>query len=553
MRSRSHSVFLGFFFAFLGLLVSFCTVATAAPAKTEDLMTRFGGVYRRPLANEPVSLDPARTANVYANTVVNQLFDGLVQFDSYLNPIPAIADFWEASLDGLTWTFSLRRAVKFHNGREVTADDFVYSFTRLLDPAVKSPVAALFKYIRGAEAFQEGKTPCVEGLQALDRYTLQISLHKPYAPFLSILAMVNAKVVPREEVERRGEQFASQPVGSGPFRLQRWEAKRQIVLQAFNDYYEGRPFLDQILFEIRVDKGLEEDFSRFLQGELEETVVPSTKAHEIQNNPIYRSYTYLTKPTLHLLYIGFNLRQEPFTHRKVRQAFNYAVNKDAIVQEIRKHTSIPAKGLLPPGMPGYDPDLVSYDYNPRRAEQLLAEAGYPGGQGLPALDLWYSSNETSAPQELEAYREALAALGITINIRRADNWPILEQMLAEGKPAMFRLGWHADIPDPDNFLFPLLFSQSKTNRTFYSNPQVDQLLDEAQRESEYARRIKIYQDVEKLVLHDAPWISQHHHVFEALYQPYVQGIEINALGAHYIPMKKFWLKKTAGRKAETKP
>jgi len=523
-------VLLGFFFAFLGLLVSFCDAATAVSPKTEDLTPRFGGVYRCPLANEPISLDPARSTNIYANTVVNQLFDGLVQFDSHLNPIPAIAGFWEASLDGLTWTFSLRKEVKFHNGREVTADDFVYSLTRLLDPAVKSPVAHLFKYIRGAEAFQEGITPSVEGLQALDRYTLQISLHTPYAPFLSILAMVNAKVVPREEVEGRGEQFALQPVGSGPFRFQHWEAKRQIVLRAFHNYYERRPFLDRIVFEIRVDKGLEEDFSRFLQGELEETVVPSTKAEEIQNNNAYRSYTCMIKPTLHLLYIGFNLRQAPFTHPKVRQAFNYAVNKDAIVQEIRKHTSITAKGLLPPGMPGYDPDLVSYYYNPRRAAQLLAEAGYPGGRGLPALDLWYSSNETSAPQELEAYRKALAALGITINVRKADNWPILEKMLAEGKPAMFRLGWHSDIPDPDSFLFPLLFSQSKTDRTFYRNPQVDQLLEEARREIDYARRIKMYQDVEKPVLQDAPWISQHHHVFEALYQPYVQAIEINAFG-----------------------
>jgi peptide/nickel transport system substrate-binding protein len=549
MRSRSQAVLLGVFFAFLELLVSFCCVA---PAKAEDITTRFGGVYRRPLANEPVSLDPARTTDVYANTVVNQLFDGLLQFDSHLNPVPAIAGFWEASLDGLTWTFSLRKEVKFHNGREVTANDFVYSFTRLLDPVVKSPVADLFKYIRGAEAFQEGKTPRVEGLQAIDRYTLQISLHKPYAPFLSILAMVNAKVVPREEVEGRGEQFAIQPVGSGPFQFRRWEPKRQIVIQAYDDYYEGRPFLDQIVFEIPAEKGLEEGFSRFLQGGLEETIVPSTKAAEIQNGPFYRSYTHLTKPTLHLLYIGFNLRQEPFTNPKVRQAFNYAVNKDAIVQVIRKHTSITAKGLLPPGMPGYDPDLVSYYYNPRRAEQLLAEAGYPGGQGLPALDLWYSSKETSAPQELEAYREALAALGVTVNIRKADNWPILEKMLEEGKPAMFRLGWHSDIPDPDNFLFPLLFSQSKTNRTFYRNPQVDQLLDEARREIDYTRRIQMYRDVEKLVLQDAPWISQHHQVFEYLYQPYVQGIEINALGAHYIPMKKVWLKKTADRKVESK-
>ena len=517
----------------------------AAPPRAEDLTARFGGVYRRPLASDPASLDPARTIDVYANTVVNQIFDGLVQFDSHLNPVPAIAGFWEASLDGLTWTFALRQGVKFHHGREVTAEDFVYSFTRLLDPAVQSPVANLFKHIRGAEAFRAGTTPRVEGLQALDRYTLQITLQEPYAPFLSILAMVNAKVVPREEVERLGEQFALQPVGSGPFQLLRWERKRQIVLQAYDAYYEGRPFLQQIVFEVSSRERAEEDFGRFLKGELEETIVPSTKAEEIRDNPVYRPYSHRTKPTLHLLYIGFNTHKEPFTQPKVRQAFNYAINKEVIVQEIRKGSGVIAKGVLPPGMPGYDPDLVGYDYNPRRAAQLLAEAGYPGGQGLPVLELWYTSNEQSTPQELEAYRESLAALGVTVDIHRAANWPTMEKMLAEGRPAMFRLGWHSDIPDPDNFFFPLLFSRSKTNRTRYHNAQVDQLLEQARRETDYPRRIAIYREVETLVLHDAPWISQHHGVFEYLYQPYVQGVEINALGAHYIPMKKLWLQKAA--------
>jgi peptide/nickel transport system substrate-binding protein/oligopeptide transport system substrate-binding protein len=234
----------------------------------------------------------------------------------------------------------------------------------------------------------------------------------------------------------------------------------------------------------------------------------------------------------------------------VRQAFNYAVNKEAIVQEIGKQSSVAAKGVLPPGMPGYNPDLVGYYYNPRRAEQLLAEAGYPGGKGLPVLDLWYSSNEASTPQELEAYRESLAALGITVEIHQAANWSALEKLLAEGKPAMFRLGWHSDIPDPDNFFFPLLFSQSKTNRTLYHNPEVDRLLEAARRETDYARRIELYREAETLVQHDAPWISQHHRVFHYLYQPSVQGVEITALGAHYIPMKKLWLKKSVEQRAE---
>src|SRR5215813_13435076 len=279
---RSLASFTRYCGAFLGLCTFFAlaaTVATADPAG--DLPTRFGGVYRRPLTGNPSSLDPAHATDVYAYAVVNQIFDGLVQYDSHLNPVPAIAGFWEASVDGQVWLFYLRNGVRFHNGREVTADDFVYSFTRLLDPAVRSPVTDSFKYIRGVEDFQAGKTPQVEGLQAPDRYTLRISLKEPYAPFLSALAMSNAKVVPREEVAKLGEQFGHHPVGSGPFAFVRWQQRQEIVLQAYNFYYEGRPFLDQIVFKISTDKHFEEDFAAFLKGELEETVVPGSKEEEI--------------------------------------------------------------------------------------------------------------------------------------------------------------------------------------------------------------------------------------------------------------------------------
>src|SRR5262249_34269732 len=251
---------------YLGALVGLCTfcalaatVATADPAG--DLPTRFGGVYRRPLTGNPSSLDPAHATDIYARTVVNQIFDGLVQFESHLNPVPAIAGFWEASVNGQVWTFYLRKGVRFHNGREVTANDFVYSFTRILDPAVRSPETDLFNYIRGVEDFQAGKTSQVEGLQAPDRYTLQISLKEPYAPFLAALAMFNAKVVPQEEVEKLGEQFGQHPVGSGPFAFVRWEPGQEIVLQAYNFYYEGRPFLAPIIFTIITHNHFHYDFA----------------------------------------------------------------------------------------------------------------------------------------------------------------------------------------------------------------------------------------------------------------------------------------------------
>ena len=532
----------------LGLLVCASAQMATASTRPKELTARFGGEYRRPLANDPSSLDPARATDIYAYMVVNQIFDGLVQFDSHLNPIPAIAGFWEASMDGLTWTFQLRQGVTFHHGREVTAADVVYSFTRLLDPALQSPAANIFKYIRGAEAFRAGNIAHVEGLRALDRYTLQIVLKEPYAPFLSILAMANAKVVPHEEVERLGEQFGLRPVGTGPFSFLQWERNKQIVLQAYGAYYEKRPFLDRLVFA--VGKQDVENLSAFLKGELEESAVPGMEAATLQENPRYRAYTRLRKPTLHLLYIGFNMQKAPFTHPKVRQAFNYAINKEAIVQDIRQGNGLVANGILPPGMPGYNPELTGYTYDPQQARRLLAEAGYAGGQGLPVIDLWYNSKEETARKELEAYQKYLGDLGVRLEIHEAANWPTFKALLDEGKASMFRLGWHSDIPDPDNFFFPLLLGQNKTNRTFYHNPQMDRLLEQARRETNYLQRIALYREIEQLALQEAPWITQHHQMFEGLYQPYVQGIEINALGAPYIPMKKIWFRPEAERKAE---
>jgi peptide/nickel transport system substrate-binding protein/oligopeptide transport system substrate-binding protein len=359
--------------------------------------------------------------------------------------------------------------------------------------------------------------------------------------------MANAKVVPREEVERQGEQFGLQPVGSGPFKFLRWERHAQIILQAYDYYHEGRPFLDQITFKIGIQDL--DNLQHFLRGEFDEAIVPVTRAGEIREDPRYRPYIRLTKPTLHLLYIGFNTQQEPFTDPKVRQAFNYAINKEAIVREIRRWGSVVAYGILPPGMPGYNPEPRGYYYNPRLAHQLLAEAGYPGGKGLPVIEIWHVSREETAPQELEAYRQYLAELGVTVEIHRAENWAALTDRLKAGQAAMFRLGWQSDIPDPDNFFFPLLSSQSKTNRTFYRNARVDQLLQQAHRETNYLRRIDIYREIEKLALLDAPWISQHHSVFEYLYQPYVRGVEITSLGAPYIPMKRVWLQRTEDQAA----
>src|SRR3989449_10619743 len=205
-------------FLLISLLAALVCTGTLT-AWTQDAAV----VYRRPLGHDPQTLDPVRISDTYGRSVSQQIFDGLVQFDQTLVIKPALAQFWRASRDGLTWTFELRRGVKFHHGREVTADDVVYSFTRILDPRTKSNANEQFLNIRGAREFREGRAKTVAGLVAVDRHTVQVTLGEAHQSFVSVVAVGHAKIVPRDLVEALGDAFGAQPVGTGPFKFLRWE------------------------------------------------------------------------------------------------------------------------------------------------------------------------------------------------------------------------------------------------------------------------------------------------------------------------------------------
>jgi oligopeptide transport system substrate-binding protein len=497
-----------------------------------------GGDYRKPLENEPPTLDPVQVTSTYAVSVVQQLFDGLVQFDADLNVIPALAKSWSASRDGLTWTFHLRPGVRFHHGREVTAEDVVYSFTRLLDPAVDSPRSWLFERVQGARAFQAGQAERVEGLQVLDPYTLHITLSQPYAPFITMLGMAQAKIVPREEVARLGAHFGRAPVGTGPFRFGSWESGQQIILAANETYFEGRPFLDHLHYRIFPAGDHQAIFAAFATGQLEEAPIPAPERQRLQNE---QRYHFLRKPLLATLFLWLNTHEAPLNNVKVRQAINYAINRPAINTTIRQDRFVQAQGILPAGMPGYNPELESYDYNEARARQLLAEAGYPEGQGLPTLELWSSVASPTARAEHEAIQRDLQKIGIPVVLHTSENWQQFTELLGQRPRAMYRYAWFADFPDPDNYLFSLFYSQSANNFANYNNPQVDSLLHQAQRETDGLKRVQLYRRAETLITADAPTVNLVYYTFERLFQPYVQGIEVNALGERHIPMKKIWL------------
>jgi oligopeptide transport system substrate-binding protein len=525
--------------------VSLLAVAAVAglPAVAQDRgpeprVPADGGAYRRPLGNDPATLDPARIGDVYSRSVAQQIFDGLVQFDQTLTIIPALAQFWKASRDGLTWTFTLRKDVKFHHGREVTADDVVYSLTRIVDPRTKSGGADLFLTIRGAAEYREGRAPRISGLAALDPQTVQVTLTEVTVPFVSLLALGQAKIVPRDLVEQQGDAFGSRPVGTGPFKFVRWERGREIVLAANPDYFDGRPRLTRIVYRIFPGEQYERVFQEFQSGALEDAPVPSKDYRQIVASP---KYVYVKRPTFNHRHYGINTRMKPLDDRRVRQALIYAIDREGIISEIFLGRQTVARGILPPGTLGFNPKLAGYPFDPNRARELLAQAGFPGGRGLPTIAIWSSVKFDDVLREHERIRKDLDAVGVRVEFHYLTDWPAYVKMLGERKLPVFVHAWYADVPDPDNFLFKLFHSQSPRNFFGYTNPTVDDLLVRARVEPDVVQRVELYRRAEELVLEDAPIIPIWHLTYERLFQPYVRSVEVNGLGDPYIPLRKIWL------------
>jgi oligopeptide transport system substrate-binding protein len=528
----------------LFLLVLVClVVATSLPTSAQvrgeaSAPAIDGGVYRRPLGGDPATLDPARISDIYGLSVAQQLFDGLVQFDQTLTITPALAQFWKASRDGLTWTFTLRKGVKFHHGREVTAEDVAYSLTRILDPAVKSGSADLFASIKGAQEFREGKAKQVSGVTVLDRYTVQVVLTEALVPFVSVLAVGHAKIVPKEVVEQQGEAFGAHPIGTGPFKFVRWERAKEIVLVANPDYFDGPPKLSRVLYRIFRGEELDAMYEQFERGNLEDTPIPTQEYRRVLTTA---HYIHVKRPMFSVRFYGLNTRIKPLDDRRVRQALIYAIDREALVAEVYRDRHILARGILPPGMMSFDPKLKGYVYDPRRARELLAQAGYPGGRGLPPIPIWSSVRHEKLLQEHEQIKKYLAAVGIQAEFHYETNWPSFSARLAQGQFPIFLYAWSADVPHPDNFLFKLFYSRSPRNFTGYSNQTVDDLLFQAKRGTDLQRQTDLYRQAEQVVLDDAPIIPVWHYAYERLFQPYVRSVEVNGLGDPYIPLKKIWL------------
>jgi peptide/nickel transport system substrate-binding protein/oligopeptide transport system substrate-binding protein len=500
---------------------------------------QYGGVYRRGLIGEPFTLDPARVTSTFEALVVQQLFDSLVQFDAELNVIPSIAHSWNASYDGLVWTFSLRKGVKFHNGRDVVADDFVYSFTRMMDPEIPSAGKSIFARVKGAQAFLAGQVKQIEGLQALDDYTLRIVLSQPYAPLVRALGMWSFKVVPKEEVERLGEAFGRSPVGTGAFRFVAWKPGETITLEANETYFEQRPYLDQIVFRIFHKAPLEVMFAEFEANRLEDSKIPVDRREQLLNDSRYQ---HIRIPIFQTLFLWMDYREGPLRDRRVRRAIDLAIDRSYLVQTLRKGRFPEAHSIIPPGMFAYNPQLPKNKYDVEKAKQLLAEAGYPSGAGMPPLELWSGVESPASVHDHHAIKDFLAKIGIQVQLRTASTWKeYVDQVCGKRPGSIFRYAWYPSMPDPDEVLYVLFHSQSEFNRGHYHNEKVDRLLEQGRDELDDSKRSELYREAEKLIIADVPTINLVHYTFERLFHPYVHGVNASSLDEHYIPMKTIWL------------
>jgi ABC-type transport system substrate-binding protein len=466
-------------------------------------------------STNPREYDPATTHS----SGDKRIFSGLVSFDPELHLTPELAERWEVT-DGVVYTFHLRRNAKFHDGRPVTAADVIYSWERAADPAIESDtVLTYLGDIVGVREVRAGEAQKISGLKALDDYTLQVTIDAPKPYFLLKLTYATAFVLDRSNVES-GPEWYRTPNGTGPYKLTRWDSFEVMIYERNDDFYIEPPAIPYIVIPLfsGVDVRLYEMGEADMAGVSYFDVPRFTDPNEPLHAELHTGVNMCTS------YITFDTSQPPFDDVKVRQAFSMAFDRQKYMEVVLQGIGIPAKGVFPPSMPGYNTDLQALPFDPQAAQQLLAESRYGGVEGLPAIVYtdggWGSDVSSSAAALAQMWQQTL---GVTITIENLEPNFYYDKISAGEHGQIFDSGWCADYPDPENFADVLFHSEAEHNNGNYSNPDVDALLEAARIEPDPARRIALYQQAEQQIVADAPAIFTVHGLSYVLVKPYIQG------------------------------
>lgn len=501
------------------VLVSGCESAQAPGIAAKDGVLNLYGI-------DPITLDPAVAGEMQSNEFIVQLFSGLVRLDDRLEPAPDIAQRWQVSKDGMTYTFYLRQDVKFHDGRPLKAGDFKYSWERASDPRTGSMTAATYLGdIVGVKEVLSGKARELSGVRVIDDYTLQVTIDAPKSYFLSKLTYVTAYAVDKANVAS-GKDWWRQPNGTGPFKFRKWDKNSLLVLDRNDLYYNQPAGVSSVVFQLYSGVPM----NLYETGKIDTATVSLNYIDKVsdKSGPFYRELKVV--PELSFSYIGFNSTRPPFDDASIRRAFTLAVGKDKLVSLVFKDMMQPAYGILPPGMPGFNKDLAGLRFDVTKAKELIASSKYGSVAKLPPITLTTTGLGGTTSREIEGIiQEWRQNLGVEVKVRQLEPERFLYH-LKEEKDEMFVLGWIADYPHPQDFLEILFHSDTDNNYAEYSNPEVDTLMQMAAVEPDNRLSLSLYQQAEQKLVSDAAclplWFGKNY----VLVKPYLDGYDLNPLG-----------------------
>jgi oligopeptide transport system substrate-binding protein len=476
-------------------------------------------------ASEPYTLDPALAADSGSVLFVSQIFSGLVKTGN-TGILPDIATGWDISTDGKTYTFHLRNDVAFQNGDRLTAADFKYSWERACTPSVGSTTAATYlSDIAGAADMLAGRATSLSGVKVVDDYTLQVTLVKPASYFIYKLAFVTAFAVDKTNVSS-GANWWQTPSGTGPFKLGSWVKTTSITLTQNRNYYGSAVKLGSAVFKFLAGRSMD----LYETGQIDVASIGGDDLDRASDPAGAFASQLKSVSELSLSYIGFNVEGAPFDDPLVRKAFSMAVDLNKIISLTYNNAIHGANGILPVGIPGYDPNSAALGFNVAQAKALIAQSKYGSVTNLPAITITTSGYGGLIDGGLQAIiNEWRVNLGVTVNVRQLEPSVFLYNLKQE-KDQMFYSGWIADYPNPHDFLELLFRTGADFNSGGYSNTAVDALLDQAAAAMDSTVSLGLYQQAQKLIIADAAVMPLFFGQEYLVVKTYVTGFQVNPMG-----------------------
>lgn len=499
--------------------------ASETPALASNQVLTFPNVGTRDIG----VLDPAQGPDANSALAVGMIYTGLVKFDKNLNVVPDQAT-WVISPDNKVYTFTLKQGITFSDGTPVTAQSYVYTLTRSLLPEVKSPIALFFLGpILGSDDVSNGKTKTLAGVKAIDNTTLQITLKQPTAYFLQIMANSIAFPLNQTVINQYGQadwvnHAAGSAIGTGPFMVKEWDHNTKMVFVPNPHWYGGKTKLTEVDMLFVNDPSTA--FKAYQAGQY--NFVWNIGPQDLvsaKGMPGFESESLLQTDLLF-----FSNKIAPFNNAAVRQAFAYATDKQALATAIFKGSAIPAPTIIPPGMPGYQPNYQGLAYDKSKALAALQSA-YPDVSKVPPITFSFPSSQVSSSEAAALQQMWQTALGIQVKLLPVE----LNAYNTETSNHQVQFGftqWSADFPDPYDWLTLNLFSTASNNSGDWNNPQFDQLVTQAEQATGDAR-IQLYNQAEQIAISDVGWLPLDHQSLSAIIPPWVQGVSLNNTGLYF--------------------